>query len=126
MLQRVLCPVLIGRDEQLFLLEDALLAAHSGDSRFVLLGREAGMGKTRLATELAKRAQHLGWAALWGGCSEAELALPYRSIVEAAVSDEAHRRVAGWLGARGLTAAREDIEVKRFDGAQPARRLSTA
>jgi class 3 adenylate cyclase len=84
MLQRVLCPVLVGRDEQLFLLEDALLAAHSGDSRFVLLGGEAGMGKTRLATELAKRAQRLGWAALWGGCSEAELALPYLPIVEAA------------------------------------------
>jgi class 3 adenylate cyclase len=84
MLQRVLCPVLVGRDEPLFLLEDALLAAHSGDSRFVLLGGEAGMGKTRLATELAKRAQRLGWAALWGGCSEAELALPYLPIVEAA------------------------------------------
>lgn len=83
MLERVLCPTLVGRDEQLFVLEDALLAAHRGESRFVALGGEAGMGKTRLATELAKRARRLDWEVLWGGCSEAELALPYLPIVEA-------------------------------------------
>jgi predicted ATPase len=83
MLQRVLCPTLVGRDEQLFLLEDALLAAHRGESRFVALGGEAGMGKTRLATELAKRARRLDWEVLWGACSEAELPLPYLPLVEA-------------------------------------------
>ena len=84
MLQRVLCPVLVGREEQLFLLEDALLAAHRGESRFVTLGGEAGLGKTRLATELAGRARKLGFAVLWGSCSEAELPLPYLPLVEAA------------------------------------------
>jgi hypothetical protein len=44
----VLCPRLVGRDEQLFVLEDALLAAHGEESRFVALGGEAGIGKTRL------------------------------------------------------------------------------
>jgi predicted ATPase len=82
-LERVLCPALIGRDDQLFVLEDALLAAQSGDSRFVVLGGEAGMGKTRLATEVAKRARRLGCTVLWGGCSEAELSLPYLPLVEA-------------------------------------------
>ena len=61
---RVLCPRLVGRDEQLFVLEDALLAAHGGESRFVAVGGEAGIGKTRLASELAKRARRLGWAVL--------------------------------------------------------------
>ena len=28
MLERALCPTLVGRDEQLFVLEDALLSAH--------------------------------------------------------------------------------------------------
>ncbi len=83
MSERVLCPTLIGRQEQLFALEDALLTAHRGESRFVALGGEAGMGKTRLATELAARAQRLGWEVLWGGCSEAEFSLPYLPIVEA-------------------------------------------
>jgi predicted ATPase len=82
-LERALCPTLVGRDQQLFVLEDALLAAHRGESRFIALGGEAGMGKTRLASELAKRAQRLHWEVLWGGCSEAEFALPYLPLVEA-------------------------------------------
>lgn len=73
----------MGRDEQLSVLEDALLAAHRGESRFIVLGGEAGMGKTRLATELAKRAQRLDWEVLWGACSEAELPVPYLPLVEA-------------------------------------------
>ncbi len=89
------------------MLEDALLAAHSGDSRFVLLGGEAGMGKTRLATELAKRAQRLGWAVLWGGCSEAELALPYLPIVEAA-GNYLHTRGVEEVAAK-LGPAREEL-----------------
>jgi predicted ATPase len=63
---RVLCQVLVGREQELFQLEDALLAAHRGDGRFVALGGEAGMGKTRLASELAKRATRLDWEVLSG------------------------------------------------------------
>src|ERR671928_989428 len=102
MLDRVLCPTLVGRDEQLFLLEDALLAAHRGESRFIALGGEAGMGKTRLATELAKRAQRLDWEVLSGACSEAELPLPYLPLVEAIGNYLARRdpdEVAASLGA---------------------------
>ena len=83
MLQRVLSPVLVGRQEELSQLEDALLSANRGDGRFVLLGGEAGIGKTRLATELTRRAHKLGCDTLWGSCSEAELALPYLPFVEA-------------------------------------------
>ncbi len=79
----MLCPRLVGRDEQLFVLEAGLLAAHRGESRLVALGGEAGMGKTRLASELANRAQRLGWTVLWGACSEAELPVPYLPVVEA-------------------------------------------
>jgi class 3 adenylate cyclase len=83
MRQRVLSDVLVGRQDELSQLEDALLSANRGDGRFVMLGGEAGIGKTRLATELAKRARKLGCAVLWGSCSEAELALPYLPFVEA-------------------------------------------
>ncbi len=98
----MLCPRLVGRDEQLFVLEDALLAAHGGESRFVTVGGEAGIGKTRLATELAKRARRLGWAVLWGACSEAELPLPYLPLVEALgnyISLQGAERVGNALGA---------------------------
>ena len=83
MLQRVLSPVLVGRQDELSQLEDALLSANRGDGSFVLLAGEAGIGKTRLATELTRRARKLGCDVLWGSCSEAELALPYLPFVEA-------------------------------------------
>jgi class 3 adenylate cyclase len=91
MLQRVLSPVLVGRQEQLSQLEDALLTANRGDGRFVLLAGEAGIGKTRLATELGRRARKLGGNVLCGSCSEAELSLPYLPFVEAIGNHLAHQ-----------------------------------
>jgi class 3 adenylate cyclase len=82
-IDRALCPVLVRRDEELSILEDALLSAHRGESRFVVLAGEAGVGKTRLTTELARQARKLGCTVLWGSCSEAELSLPYLPFVEA-------------------------------------------
>ena len=108
MLERALCPTLVGREEQLFALEDALLAAHRGESRFVALGGEAGMGKTRLARELATRARRLDWQVLWGACSEAELPLPYLPLVEALgnyLSGEDVERLGTQLGAARLELA---------------------
>jgi adenylate cyclase len=40
------------------------------------------------------------------------------------LSDEAYRRVESWLAERGLTAEPEELELKGFDGAQPAYRLA--
>jgi class 3 adenylate cyclase len=78
-----LCPVLIRRDDELGVLEDALLAARRGESRFVVLAGEAGIGKTRLSRELADEARELGCAVLSGGASDAEVSLPYLPFVEA-------------------------------------------
>jgi class 3 adenylate cyclase len=78
-----LCPVLIRRDDELGVLEDALLAARRGESRFVVLAGEAGIGKTRLSRELAREARELGCAVLTGGASDAEVSLPYLPFVEA-------------------------------------------
>jgi predicted ATPase/class 3 adenylate cyclase len=105
MIQSVLSPVVIGREEQLGALEDALLAANGGDGRLIALSGEAGMGKTRLVTELTRRADKLGNEVLWGSCADTELSLPYLPFIEAmgnylARSDVG--RIAGLLGpARG-------------------------
>ncbi|HEY8798025.1 MAG TPA: AAA family ATPase [Candidatus Dormibacteraeota bacterium] len=80
---RALCPVLVGRERELTDLEDALLAAMGGEGRLVLLTGDAGMGKTRLATEIGDRASGIGATVLNGGCSEADLALPYLPFLEA-------------------------------------------
>jgi adenylate cyclase len=42
---------------------------------------------------------------------------------EIVLSDEAHRRVAAWLKEHGFEATREPLELKGFDGPQPAWRL---
>ena len=82
MIDRALCPVLIGRENQLTVLEDALLSANRGQGQIVLLAGEAGLGKTRLATELQARAAKIGMTVIWGGCSEADIALPYLPFLE--------------------------------------------
>jgi predicted ATPase len=116
-LERVLCPRLVGRDEQLFALEDALLAAHRGETRLVALGGEAGMGKTRLASELAKRAQRLGWTVLWGACSETEFPTPYLPVVEA---------LGNYLSSQDTARVSESLGAARRELAQLFPQLGTA
>src|ERR671918_2432740 len=99
--QSALCSVLVRRDDQLATLEDALLEARRGHGRLVVLAGEAGIGKTRLANELTHQARRLGSAVLWGGCSEAELSLPYLPFVEAIgnyLNEEGVDAVAARLG----------------------------
>src|SRR5579864_5627186 len=83
MITRAVCRTLIGREPEVTRLEDALLAACRGDGGVVVLAGEAGIGKSRLASELRRRADKIGAAVLEGSCSEAELALPYLPFIEA-------------------------------------------
>ncbi|HEV3123795.1 MAG TPA: AAA family ATPase [Candidatus Dormibacteraeota bacterium] len=78
-----LCPLLIGRQEELASLEDALVAAMHGEGSMVVVTGEAGIGKTRLARELRETAERFGVATMWGGCSENELSLPYLPLLVA-------------------------------------------
>ncbi|HEV3095888.1 MAG TPA: AAA family ATPase [Candidatus Dormibacteraeota bacterium] len=82
-MDRALCPVLVGRERELSLLEDALLAAHRGNGQVIVIGGDAGVGKTRLALELQERARRAGTAVMVGATSEADVALPYLPFVEA-------------------------------------------
>jgi class 3 adenylate cyclase/tetratricopeptide (TPR) repeat protein len=83
MSRNALCPTLVRREDQLAILEEAMLAARRGEGRFVVVSGEAGIGKTRLVTELSRMAIRLEDSVLWGGCSEADLSLPYLPFVEA-------------------------------------------
>src|SRR5260370_20063983 len=82
-LARVLCRIVVGRESELSSLEDALLASLRGDGGVVIIGGEAGMGKTRLVSELVNRDKRLRCAVMSGACSEAELSLPYLPFLEA-------------------------------------------
>ena len=59
------------------MLEAALSDALSGQGRMVMLAGEPGIGKTRIAQELASHAQQKGAQVLWGWCYEREGAPPY-------------------------------------------------
>ena len=79
----VVSPVLIGRGEELAVLTAALDRALAGETGFVLLGGEAGVGKTRLLRELSARAEDAGFGVLSGQCVEpgAE-GLPFAPLVD--------------------------------------------
>jgi serine/threonine protein kinase/Tfp pilus assembly protein PilF len=61
-------PSLAGREDALRQLEEQLARLQSGAGGFVLLGGESGVGKTRLALELARLAERSGIAVLPGEC----------------------------------------------------------
>ncbi len=49
---QVRSPVMVGREDELSRMEDALLAANRGRGPFVLLSADAGVGKSRPASPL--------------------------------------------------------------------------
>jgi DNA-binding SARP family transcriptional activator len=73
----------VGRERELGTLLGALEDALSGRGRLVLVGGEPGIGKSRLAEELADRAAGTGAVVLWGRCVEAGGAPPYWPWVQA-------------------------------------------
>jgi predicted ATPase len=79
---RVASPTFVGRIEELELLEATRVRAADGDPAVVLVGGEAGVGKTRLTSELTARCA-TGARVLVGGCVPVgDGALPYAPVVE--------------------------------------------
>jgi DNA-binding CsgD family transcriptional regulator/tetratricopeptide (TPR) repeat protein len=77
-------PSFVGRVEELQVLEAARQRAANGEPAVVLVGGEAGIGKTRLATELATRCVADKARVLSGGCVPVGGdGLPYAPIVQA-------------------------------------------
>src|SRR5688572_2717161 len=56
-----LCPVLVGRADLCALAERRLGAARAGSGHLLFLAGEAGIGKTRLLTEVCDRANAQGF-----------------------------------------------------------------
>ena len=81
---RIVSPEIVGRGTELQVLTHALDEASSGRARVVLVGGEAGIGKTRLVNEAIALARGAGALVLTGGCvGVAEGSLPFAPIVEA-------------------------------------------
>jgi DNA-binding CsgD family transcriptional regulator/tetratricopeptide (TPR) repeat protein len=74
----------VGRGRELGQLERALDATRAGSGTAVLVAGEAGIGKTRLASELAARARAVGFEVLLGRSIDlVGTELPYQPFVEA-------------------------------------------
>jgi transcriptional regulator with XRE-family HTH domain len=103
-------PALVGRREECAVLLARLAEAWQGRGGVVMLLGEAGIGKTRLARELAEVADEQGATVLWGSCFEGEWQPPYGPWVEAL---------------RGYTSARVPERLRRElgTGAGPISRL---
>jgi predicted ATPase len=88
---------LVGRDHEVQALVDAYAAA-TPDGAVAVIEGEAGIGKTRLAEELARRARPTGGVVLVAHCHDDEAGLPYGPVVEllrqAARADDAADRLA--------------------------------
>lgn len=80
-----LCPVVVGRDDELRLLEDALAGSAGGKGALVFVTGEPGIGKSRLVRELAGHATRRGALAVTGRAVPAESGTPYRPLTEASM-----------------------------------------
>ena len=70
MSRRGTSPVLVGRVAEMAALEGAFETVRQGGPAAVLIGGEAGVGKTRLISEFAASARMAGARVLIGGCLE--------------------------------------------------------
>ncbi|MBO3749803.1 AAA family ATPase [Streptosporangiaceae bacterium NEAU-GS5] len=102
----VVSPVFVGRQEELASLTVEVTRATSGVPRFVMVGGEAGVGKSRLVEEAARVAAESGARILSGRCVEVgSEGLPLTPIVEALrtlAKSATPEQLDRWLGpARG-------------------------
>jgi DNA-binding CsgD family transcriptional regulator/tetratricopeptide (TPR) repeat protein len=91
---------LVGRVEELAVLDRLLGSARAGRAAVVLVAGEAGMGKSRLVGELRARAEAAGALVATGRTPLEGAALPYGTVV-GLVRDLAHKlgphQTANWL-----------------------------
>jgi DNA-binding CsgD family transcriptional regulator/tetratricopeptide (TPR) repeat protein len=78
----VTCPVLVGREAHLDAFAGALGRAVAGKGGTVVVAGEAGVGKSRLVSEVRSRAAAEGLAVVEGSCLETQRSLPYGPIVD--------------------------------------------
>jgi class 3 adenylate cyclase len=72
----------VGRQSERVELRGVLAQVQAGVGAMVMIGGEPGVGKTRLAEEVARRCEREGFLVYTGNCYEAAGAAPYIPIVE--------------------------------------------
>ncbi|MEO7002257.1 MAG: AAA family ATPase [Ktedonobacterales bacterium] len=78
----VVCPVLVGRRADLAALRSLVEQGVNGAGRVILLGGEAGIGKSRLVAEAKTYAASHGALLLQGNCFQTDRSLPYAPLLD--------------------------------------------
>ncbi len=74
---------MIGRAEELALIAGLLKEAAKGTGKTLIVSGEGGVGKTRILTAAADRAQHEGWRVAVGRAYAVETGIPYSLFSDA-------------------------------------------
>jgi DNA-binding CsgD family transcriptional regulator/tetratricopeptide (TPR) repeat protein len=115
---------MVGRDEELARLDEALADAAGRRGRTVVIGGEAGIGKTRLVSAVAQSADQRQFTVLTGAClPPASGSVPYGPFVEwlrALVRSVDPGRVPALLGPARDEIGRLLPEISRTDQAASA------
>lgn len=80
---RVSSPVVVGRHEELGRILGNLRTDSADHHPLIVVGGEAGVGKTRFVEEAFSRVSESGYRVLSGGCINLGDAYPYAPFVEA-------------------------------------------
>jgi DNA-binding CsgD family transcriptional regulator len=123
MARRLTSPRFVGRSRELNVLLEAAGAAASGQASLVVVGGEAGIGKSRLIAEVVDRLRADGWLILEGGTvALGDDGLPFGPIVEAlrALSRQVDpKRIADAAGPSLPELARLVPELSAVGSAEP-------
>ena len=77
----VICPIFIGRENDLQLLDRLMMQSSDRSGQIALISGEAGIGKSRLIREAKIRAPQ-GMLIMEGHCFQTESALPYAPLLD--------------------------------------------
>jgi DNA-binding SARP family transcriptional activator len=93
----------VGRREEIARWDNAWKAVDAGDRRLLLVGGDAGIGKTALVAAYAARAAASGARVVYGRCDE-DLSVPYQpwlDVLTSIVATESDAVIADHTAARG-------------------------
>ena len=78
----MVCPVLVGRDEQRRTVQRLIAQVAAGSGTVALISGDAGIGKSRLAAAARASAMQRGFGVLQGNCFQPDVGSPFAPLLD--------------------------------------------